>query len=221
MSHDVMGTIREQVIKSARRQSVFRARDVHGTVDPRSTLCRMVERGEIIRVGRGLYALPNAEIGGNHSLVEATRRCPGGVICLISALLFHGIGTQMPYETWMMRRDRKVAPTQGPPVRFAYCTDTAFSHGIESHTIEGTRVDVYTSAKTVADCFKYRNKTGLDVAIEALHEGWGGKRFTMDELWKAARVCRVQRIMQPYLEMLVRNSNCRKAQCNGSTWHGK
>ncbi len=203
LSQADMKTVREKVLDIARSQSVFRARDVRDAGDPRSTLCRMVAQGELIRVGRGRYALPDAEVSGKHSFAEAARRYPGGVICLTSALFFHGIGTQMPYETWMMRPDRRLTPDRDFPIRFVYCTATAFSYGIEAHDIEGTEVSVYAPAKTVADCFKYRNKIGLDVAIEALHEGWRARRFTMDELWEAAKVCRVQSVIQPYGEMLV------------------
>ena len=142
-----MKSIAEKILKIARSQSVFRANDVRGVIDPRSTLRRMVARGEIVPVGRGLYALPDAEVGANHCLVEAAKRYPGGIICLTSALIFHGIGTQMPYETWMMRRDRKVAPTQGPPVRFVYCMGTVFSYGVETHTIEGMKVNIYAPAR--------------------------------------------------------------------------
>ena len=198
-----MKTTRDKVLAVARKQSVFRAGDVQDAVDPRSTLRRMAAQGEIIRVGRGLYALPDAEVTGNHSLAEATKRYPGGVVCLASALFFHGIGTQMPYETWMMRSDRKTPPNRDFPVRFVYCTGAAFSHGVETHRIEGAEVSVYAPAKTVADCFKYRNKIGVDVALEALREGWGARRFTMDELWQAAKVCRVQSVIQPYVEMLA------------------
>jgi predicted transcriptional regulator of viral defense system len=198
-----MKTIRERVLEVARKQSVFRAGDVKDATDPRSTLRRMTATGELVRVGRGLYALADAEISGNHSFVEATKRYPGGVICLTSALFFHGIGTQLPYEIWMMRPDRKMTLNKDFPIRFVYCTGPAFSHGIERHRIEGMEVSIYTPPKTVADCFKYRNKIGLDVAIEALKEGWRAKRFTMDELWEAAKVCRAQSIIQPYVEMLV------------------
>lgn len=198
-----METVPEKILQTARRQSVFRAKDVLGASDPRSTLRRMVMRGELIQVDRGRYALSDAETSASHSLVEATRRYPGGVICLVSALVFHGIGTQMPHETWLMRHDRKVPPPHGSPVRFVYCTNAAFDHGMEGHVIEGTMTRIYTPAKTVADCFKYRNKIGLDIALEALREGWRGRRFTMDELWAAAKVCRVQGVMQPYLEMLL------------------
>ena len=209
MGHKVMEAISEKILITARRLAVFRARDVSGVLDPRTNLRRMAARGQLVRVGRGLYALPETDAGAQHSLAEAAQRYPGGVICLISALAFHGIGTQMPYATWIMRRDRKmapaqkVAPTQGPPVRFVYSSEPIFSFGVQAHVIEGVEVKVYAPAKTVADCFKYRNKIGLDVALEALREGWRTKCFTMDELWASARACRVQTVMQPYLEMLV------------------
>jgi predicted transcriptional regulator of viral defense system len=199
-----METIAQKIIKTAKNHAVFRASDIEGVPDPRTSLRRMVAKGQLIRVGRGLYTLPDAEVSVHHSMVEAVKRYPGGVICLISALIFHGIGTQMPYATWMMRRDRKPVPVQGPPMRFVYCTGSVFSHGVETHIIKGVEVHVYTPAKTIADCFKYRNKIGLEVALEALQEGWRTKRFTMDELWKSACACRVQSIMQPYLEMLVK-----------------
>jgi len=198
-----MKTIRERILDVAKKQSVFRAGDIPYAADPRSVIYRMLSRGELVRAGRGLYSLPDADLSENHSLAEAVKRYPGGIICLISALFFHGIGTQIPYETWVMRKDRRVTPEKDFPVRFVYCTDNVFSYGIEKHRIEGNEVNVYTVAKTVADCFKYRNKIGLDVAIEALREGWRKKRFTMDELWEASKVCRVQSIIQPYVEMLV------------------
>lgn len=197
-----MKTIKEQILNVAKKQSVFRAGDIPVS-EPRTTLSRMVAHGELVRIGRGLYSLPDADIGENHSLAEAVKQYPGGVICLISALYFHGIGTQLPYETWMMRHDRRTAPDKAFPVRFVYCTSDVFSFGIEKHTIEGTEVSIYTPAKTVADCFKYRNKIGLDVAIEALREGWRARLFTMDELWAAVKHCRVRRTIQPYVEMLV------------------
>jgi len=197
-----MENITDKILRTARWQSVFRARDIRDVRDPRSTLQRMVRRGQLVQPGRGLYRLPDGELSMSHVLVEATRRYPGGVICLVSALVFHGIGTQMPHETWMMRRDRKMSPND-EAIRFVYCTGPHFEHGAEEHRLEGVAVRIYNPARTIADCFKFRNKIGLDVAIEALREGWRAKRFTMDELWAAAKVCRVQRLMQPYLEMLV------------------
>lgn len=197
-----MESIANRILETARRQSIFRARDIPNTRDPRSTLRRMVRAGQLIEAGRGLYRLPYAVLGVNHSLCEATKRYPGGVICLISALHFHGIGTQMPHETWMMRQDRKSAPKDSS-IRFVYCTRSHFEVGIEEHLIEGIPVRIYTPARTIADCFKYRNKIGLDVAIEALREGWRDKRFTMDELWAMLKACRIEGVVQPYVEMLV------------------
>jgi predicted transcriptional regulator of viral defense system len=198
-----MKTTKDKILDFAGKQSVFRAGDIPDVQKPQTELCRMVADGELIRVGRGLYSLPDAEVGENHSLVEAVKLYHGGVICLISALYFHRIGTQLPYETWIMRQNRNMAPVKGSPVRFVYCTGDAFSFGVEKHMIEGTEVRIYSPAKTVADCFKYRNKIGLDVALEALQEGWKAKLFTMNELYAAVKVCRVQKIIQPYMEMLV------------------
>ena len=193
----------KKILITARKQSFFRAKDIRGVADPRSTLRRMVARGELDQVGRGLYALPDAKVGANHSIAEAVKKYPGGIVCLISALFFYDIGTQIPHEIWLMRQDKKKAPTYGTPVRFVYCTKPSFVYGIQKYAFEGIDVQIYSPAKTVADCFKYRNKIGLDIALEALREGWRSKRFTMDELWKAAQACRVQKVMQPYLEMLL------------------
>jgi predicted transcriptional regulator of viral defense system len=198
-----MKTLREKTMTVARNQSVFRAADVSKTADPRSTLRRMTNNGELIRVGRGLYMLPEVDITENHSSVEAMKRYPGGVLCLISALRFHDIGTQIPYEIWLMRQDRKAAPHDHLPVHFIYSSGAAFKYGVEMHSIEGTEFPVYSPAKTVADCFKYRNKIGLDVALEALKEGWRARQFTMNELHEAATICRVTKIIQPYAEILV------------------
>jgi predicted transcriptional regulator of viral defense system len=198
-----MNTVRRQILDIAGRQSVFRAKDIPGVRKPQTELCRMIVSGEIVRVGRGLYSLPSVDVGENHSLVEAVKVYGGGVICLISALFFHKIGTHLPYETWIMRHDRSPVRDKGVPVRIVYCISKVFYFGIEKHAIEGVEVDIYSPAKTVADCFKYRNKVGLEVAIEAILEGWKMNLFTMDELWAAAKICRVQKIIQPYIEMLV------------------
>ena len=125
-------------------------------------------------------------------------------MCLLSALQFHGVGTQLPSEVWIAidRRHRRPA-LRYPPLRIVRYTGAALTEGVESHRVEGRVVRVYNVAKTVADCFKYRNKIGLDVALEALGEAWRARRFTMDELDRYAVICRVQRVMRPYLEALV------------------
>jgi predicted transcriptional regulator of viral defense system len=137
-------------------------------------------------------------------MVLVSTAIPRATVCLLSALQFHGIGTQMPFEVWIAidRRDRRPA-LKYPPLRIARFSGTALSQGVESHRIEGQAVRVYNLAKTVADCFKYRNKIGIDVALEALREAWRARRVTMDELDRYACICRVQRVMQPYLEALI------------------
>ena len=165
---------------------------------------RLVAGGELERIARGLYRLPDHAPTEHHGLAIAGTTVPHGVVCLLSALRFHEIGTQAPSEVWMAidRRARRPA-LRYPPLRIVRYTGAALTEGAQSHRLEGREVRVYNIAKTLADCFKYRNKIGLDVALEALREGWRARRFTMDELDGYARICRVQRVMRPYLEALA------------------
>jgi len=132
------------------------------------------------------------------------KRVPHGVVCLLSALQFHGIGTQSPYEVWLARdRDVRRPRIEYPPLRIMRFSGKALTEGIEKHEIERVSVRIYSSAKTVADCFRYRNKIGLDVAIEALRDCRDSKKCTNADLWKYAKACRVTKVMQPYLEALL------------------
>ena len=168
------------------------------------TLSRMVRSGALERVGRGRYRLPDAPLTEHHGLALVAAAAPKAVICLISALSFHQIGTQLPHEVWIAIERRARSPSiPYPKLRIARFSGKAFSEGIETHQIEGESVRVYNPAKTIADVFKYRNKIGLDVALEALREGWRARRFTMDEISRYARICRVEQVMRPYLELLV------------------
>ena len=125
------------------------------------------------------------------------------MVCLLSALQFHVIGTQLPHAVWIAVEGRARRPQiDYPPIRVSHFSGEAFSSGVELHHLEGVPVKVYNPAKTVADCFKYRNKYGLDVALEALREGWRDRRFTIAEVWHEAQVCRVATVMRPYLESL-------------------
>ena len=169
-----MDTVRSKILRYAEMNSVFRASDISDVVMPQKELSRMVTQGVLIRVERGLYSLPETDITENHTLVEAVKLYRGGVVCLISALFFHKIGTQLPYETWLMRHDKNTVSTKSLPVRFVYSTGDAYFFGIEKHLIEGIEVEIYNAAKTVADCFKYRNKIGLDG--NPWHESWDGDR---------------------------------------------
>jgi predicted transcriptional regulator of viral defense system len=161
-----------------------------------------VRDGLLKRVTPGLYRLPDAEVTENHSLVVASERVPQGVVCLLSALRFHELTTQSPHEVWMaIPRAKWIPKIKGLRI-FQFATNSMKS-GIEEHSIEGTRVCITTPARTVADCFKFRNKVGLDVAIEALRDVRRSRKSSVDEIMNQARLCRVANVIRPYLEALV------------------
>lgn len=197
-------TDRDRTLKLARRRQGVMARELAAAGIHRQVLTRLVAEGKIERVVRGLYRLADHSPSEHHGLVMASAAVPQGVVCLLSALQFHGIGTQLPSAVWVAidRRARRPA-LKYPPLRVVRYTGAALTEGVKSHRIDGRTVRVYDVAKTLADCFKYRNKIGLDVALEALREAWRARRFTMDALDRYARICRVQRVMRPYLEALA------------------
>ncbi len=187
----------------ARAHGLVRPRDLAAHGIARVTLTRAVRAGQIERVGRGLYALPGRSVSAHGSLAEVARRVPKGVVCLLSALRFHGLTTQAPFEVWLAVGNKAAAPRLAyPPLRVVRFSGAALSEGVETQVIDGVPVSITSVAKTVADCFKYRHKIGLDVALEALREAWSGKRMTSDDLWRNAKVCRVTNVMRPYLESL-------------------
>jgi predicted transcriptional regulator of viral defense system len=191
------------VLKLVKEAGVFRARDLAQHGIPRAYLSRLCQAGKLQRLGRGLYMLANSDITANHSLAEAAKRVPHGVICLLSALRFHGVSTQAPFEVWMAIDNKARAPAvKETPLRIVRFSGEALQAGIETHVIDGVPAQIYSTAKTVADCFKYRNKIGVDVAIEALRESWRARKYTMEELWHYATICRVANVMRPYLESL-------------------
>jgi predicted transcriptional regulator of viral defense system len=167
-------------------------------------LRRLRSAGLLVRIGRGIYALPGAAVTANHSLAVAAVAVPRGVVCLLSALRYHGVGTQSPRQVWLALDRRAARPRAGrQAIRTVRFSGGALAEGITTRVIEGIAVRIYSPAKTVADCFKYRNKIGLDVALEALREALAGRKCTMDELWRYARVCRVAEIMRPYMEAIA------------------
>jgi predicted transcriptional regulator of viral defense system len=164
----------------------------------------MVRQGALARVGRGLYAVPDRRVSEHAGLTEVARRHPNGVICLLSALRVHNLTTQSPFEVWLAIPNSARAPRKNyPPLRIVRFSGPALTEGVEVQVIDGVPVRATCVAKTLADCFKYRNKIGLDVALEALREAWKDRRVGMDDLWRYARVCRVTNVMRPYLESLV------------------
>ena len=167
-------------------------------------LAKLHQAGKLQRVARGLYSLPDAPVTEHQSLVEVCRRVPNAVICLLSALQFHEVGTQAPHEVWIALPESTRAPAVTyPTLRISRLRGAAYSEGIETVMEHGAAIRVYGIAKTITDCFKFRNKIGLDVALEALKDAWRRRLVSIDELSRFAKVNRVERVIQPYLETLV------------------
>ena len=197
-------TQEQKVLALARRQPLLRARDVaaHGLATV--TLGRLVATGKLERVARGVYSLPDRAISAHRSLAEVAIRVPRGVVCLLSALRVHEIGTQSPSAVWLAIPHNAPPPrVHSPKLRVVRMSGKVLSEGVARMDVEGVSIAVFNPAKTVADCFKYRNKIGLDVALEALREALRGKRASVDAIWDAAEVCRVSKVMRPYLESLA------------------
>ena len=191
----------DRALERLKRLRVARSRDLERAGISRTQIRRLVDEGRIERVGRGLYRWPGAPLSERGDLAEVARRVPGGVVCLLSALRFHRLTTQNPFELWLAIDRKAWRPrVEHPPLRLIYLSGPAFSEGVEEHDVDGTRVRVFGAAKTVADCFKFRNKIGVDVAVEALREYRRKHPKRLDALWRAAQVDRVTKVIRPYLE---------------------
>jgi predicted transcriptional regulator of viral defense system len=195
----------QRAIKAAFRDTtILHARALEQQGFTRPMLRNMLQQGQLQRVDRGLYMMPDAEIGENHTLAEVATHTPNAVVCLLSALRFHGLTTQNPHEIWVAIDGKAHQPKSAHiPIRVVRFSGAALKEGQETHNIEGVQVRIYNPAKTVADCFKFRNKIGLDVAIEALRECVQSKRCKPSEIIRYAQICRVDRIIRPYLEALL------------------
>ena len=192
------------VMALVKAKGILRPRDLAAQGIPRETLRRLCESGELTRTGRGLYVAETESITENHTLAEVARLVPRGIVCLLSALRFHELTTQSPGEIWLAIPSKARRPkVSATTIRSVHFSGPALTQGVEEHVIEKVPVRVYSAAKTVADCFKARNKIGLDVALEALRDYWRKRKGTMDDLMRFAKICRVARIMQPYLESLA------------------
>lgn len=199
-----METSPQAILELARKRGLIRPRDLEPLGLPRVSLTRLVRQGALTRVGRGLYALPDRSISEHATLAEVARKHPRAIVCLLSALRFHDLTTQSPFQVWLAIPNKARTPRiDYPPLRIVRFSDPLLIEGVEEHTIDGVPVRIAGIARTVADCFKYRNKIGLDVALEALREVWKGRRVSMDELWQSAKLCRVTNVMRPYLESLT------------------
>ena len=192
-----------RLLALAAKRQILRSKDIFALGIPRNYLPRLVRKGVLRKLGRGLYAPTSSRVTEHLSLVEAAHKVPKGVVCLLSAMQFHKLTTQAPHQIWMAIGVKAWAPrVTSPPVRFVRMSGPALRFEVKEYPVRGATLKVYTPAKTVADCFKFRNKIGTDVALEALRECRRLKKASMDELWVAAKVCRVANVMRPYLESL-------------------
>jgi predicted transcriptional regulator of viral defense system len=188
----------------AKKRRIIKAKDLEEHGVTRNYLYRMSKQGLLIKVARGMYSLPNVPVTENQDILEVAKKIPNAVVCLISALNFYEITTQIPNEIWIaVPRDSWRPKIEYPIVHYTVLSEKTYKFGIDAIIINGISVKIYSPAKTVADCFKFRNVIGLDVAIEALKEGWKHKKFSMDELHEASKINRVLKIMQPYIQAIV------------------
>lgn len=193
----------QRALALAAQKGLLRTSDLNTIDVPRIVLTRLTAAGHLERVGRGLYRLPGAPRSEQESLVTVARRVPQAVFCLLSALQFHELTTQLPRQVWIaMPRGSHVPRIDYPPLKMVQMSHEVYASGIEEHLHDGVMLRVTSVAKTVADCFKHRNKIGLDVALEALKDARTRNRASVDELWRYAKVCRVANVMRPYLESI-------------------
>ena len=197
-------TTTSQILQMAAMQPLVRSRDVAARGIPRGGLLRLCRQGLLRRAARGVYALAEARVSEHHSLAVVAKISPNAVVCLLSALRFHGLTTQDPHQIWVAINNKARRPSlESPSLRVVRFSGKALTEGITSHIVEGVPVRIYNAAKTIADCFKYRHKIGTDIAVEALKDALRHKRTTIDEIHRFAKVCRVDRVMRPYLEAIV------------------
>ena len=197
-------TTAQQVLQFVRDAGVVRGRDLAARGVSPTHLQRLYEQGLLLRSGRGVYLSAEADLDENASLAEVATRVPAGVVCLLSSLQFHGLTTQLPHQVWIALPPRAHTPRLDyPPIRVVHLSGEALTAGIEEHRMGNVTLRIFCPAKTVADCFKFRNKIGIDVALEALRDSWTRRRATMEELWHYARIGRVANVMRPYLESIA------------------
>jgi len=195
---------KQQILQLADISGIIRAKDVETAGISRNYLYEMHRAGLLKKISTGLYTLLGTSATENSTIAEVAKRIPHAVTCLISALIYHELTTQLSQDTWLaVPKSSRKPKIKYPPLNLTYVSDPAYSFGIQEHIINGVSVKIYSPAKTVADCFKFRNKVGLDVAIEALRNARRTRKATMDELMEAAKVNRVLKIMSPYMEAIA------------------
>ena len=196
---------RKQIQDILATEGVLRAKALADHDISPEYLNQLADEGVIERLARGVYASPDYEATEYFDLVIVQKRVPHGVFCLLTALQFHDLTTQLPSDVYIaIKRGRRTPELEWPPLNVFHISESQFDAGVEEHELEpGPTLRVYSPARTVADCFKFRNRIGLDVAIEALHDCWKQKKATVDEVMKYAEVCRVKNVIRPYLQAIV------------------
>lgn len=195
---------KEPDIEMIRRMGIVRPSDLETCGIPRARLYSLVQEGLVERRGRGIYVARDHALTADHALAQAAKRVPNGVLCLLTALRFHGLTTQSPAEVWIALPEKARKPRLDyPRLRIVRFSGKALTEGVETHPVEGVNVRLYSAAKTVADCFKFRNKIGIDVAVEALKDFSRTHRGGANELARFARICRITRVIQPYLDAIA------------------
>ena len=193
----------QRILSLARQKGLLRASDLDAIEAPRVVLTRLIEGGLLERVSRGLNRLPSHPGSVHEGLATIAAKVPQAVFCLLTALQFHELATQLPRQVWIaMPRGSHLPRLDYPPIKMVQMTGAVYTAGIEEHLRDGVTLRVYSAAKTVADCFKHRNKIGLDVALEALKDARAERMASADDLWRYAKVCRVANVMRPYLEAI-------------------
>ena len=195
---------KERLLQLVRKAGLLRPRDLQSAGIPRAYLTQLVEQGKLLKPGRGLYVHADTSLTENHSFAEAAKLAPKGIVCLLSALRFHDLTTENPAEVWLAIPRETRRPKSGvPALRIMQFSGEMLTSGIEKHMIEGVEVTVYSVAKTVADCFRFRNRIGVNIAVEALRDTWQNKKATADQLWHFAKICRVLNVMRPYFDSIA------------------
>lgn len=199
----VADTHTQRVLDLVHQKGLLRASDLDAIEAPRVVLTRLTSAGLLDKVGRGIYRLPSHEGSEHESLAVVAAKVPQAVFCLLTALQFHELTTQLPRQVWIaMPRGSHVPRLDYPPIKMVQMTGDVYTAGVEEHQRDGVTLRVYGAAKTVVDCFKHRNKIGLDVALEALKDARAKRKATADDLWRYAKLCRVANVMRPYLEVI-------------------
>jgi len=194
----------EELCQILKNQEIIKTSDMVKLGFSREYIKRLYQQGLLIKLSRGIYMPSGRPIRENLSLAEVAKRAPNSVICLLSALRFHSLTTQSPHEVWIAIEHKTHPPKlDATPIHVNYFSGKALAIGVEEHIIAGVNVKIFSAAKTVIDCFKFRNKVGLDVAIEALKDCWYQRKASLAQLWHFAKSCRMQNVIRPYLEVVT------------------